>query len=92
MDVSSRSPELKKGLGVTRTLFCVHSSRWEKLECMGVLAGRILLRTGEQPPVGGGRVGLGMAMGEGAHSRGEPLAGILFPPRLGRRGPAQGGL
>ena len=76
----------KEGPGVTRTLFCVHSSRWEKLECVGVLAGRIPLRTGQQPPVGRGRVGLGTGMGGGAHSRGGAPAGILFPPRPEKEG------
>lgn len=41
--------ELKKGLGVTRTLLCFHFFRWEKLERVGVLAGRIPQRTWEQP-------------------------------------------
>lgn len=53
---------------------------------MGVLAGRIPLRTGEQPLVGGGRVGLGTGWVRVLTAWGEPLAGILFPSRLGKEG------
>lgn len=86
VDVSSRSPELKKGLGVTRTLFCVHSSRWEKVECVGVLAGRIPLRTGEQPPVGGGRVGLGTGWVGVLTAGGKAPCRHPFPSQTGKGG------
>lgn len=68
-DVSSRFPAAgaeERPWGHQDSLLCFHFFRWEKLEHVGVLAGRIPQRTWEQPRVGGGRVGLwGGAGGEG---------------------------
>lgn len=68
------------------------TSRWgEILEAWACWREGSAEDRGAAPSGRRGRVGLRMVMGEGAHSRGSSLMGILFPPRLGRRGPAQGG-